>query len=78
MKTKRKRFVALLATFAIGSVAVAGFGMMGMKSGVAAHAETAAVEVEEEQTALDFGVHTLNLKAGEAQTYSFASNLVGI
>lgn len=77
MKTKKKSFVALLATFAVGTAAVAGLGFASIKSadnGLFAHAETRTVS----EGTLEIGENTVNLTAGEAQTFSINFEESGI
>lgn len=76
MKTKKKTFVALLATFAIGTASVAGLAFSANANhGVLAHADTSFTEVNDSDIAL--GINTVTLNAGEEETFDFDITQVG-
>lgn len=79
MKTKKRSFVALMATLAVGTAAVAGFGIASMKSvnnGLFAKADT-VIEDEETYTDLVIGDNALTLTANEVQNCIIRSDVDG-
>lgn len=79
MKTKKKTFVALLATFAVGTAAVAGLALSKSgNDGFIAHAETAqtasVVSLNSVSTAstVQVGTNTVALQAGEEKVLTLS------
>lgn len=76
MKTKKKSFVALVATLAIGTASVAGLALgANANHGFVAKADTSITSVSESKISL--GTNSITLQAGEEKTLTFDISNVG-